>query len=298
MAAEVEPHLIEHPRKLGQLVVPGERGPGAEIARAHPHRARAQRRDRTRDRSHEVRPDARGHEDRERETADHGDASAGADPLCAPLRAITRGLERSVELLVQRHHLLDGTFGHLVEFRDPRPRVAEDRRDNDVSESAVALGDERRDLVGAALVLAAPHLAAQVHRRGLRRSRHLLVVREVRAVPLEQRVGLVDVLLARHRRGVVARMLHMVEARHLLLGLADACQRQDHHHQGQGEQQQHRGERHDDAARRGPPCPGSARRCHTDTVPLLPTLRPGPGSRRRRGRRSWCRPRRARGDAR
>jgi hypothetical protein len=74
---------IEGLRQLGQLVVAGQPDPGVEVAGAEALGARVQRRDRPRDRAHEVAADRDRQHDRQREAGDDHDPGPGADALGA-----------------------------------------------------------------------------------------------------------------------------------------------------------------------------------------------------------------------
>jgi hypothetical protein len=231
---------------LRQLVVASQPDPGLELAGAQALGAAGERRDRPRDRAQQVTADRDRQDDRQREAGDDHDPGPGPDALGARAGRVAGALQGPVQLAVDRHHPLDRRLGPRVQLAHPVAGPGVDGRQHLGAEPAITLGDQHLDLVGLGDRPGPGHHRAQVPGGGARLGRDLLVVGDVGVVPLEEAVGLVDVLLARHRRRVVPGVLGVVEPCHLALGAADLGQRHQHHRQRQPEQQQHRGERDHD----------------------------------------------------
>jgi hypothetical protein len=150
-----------------------------------------------------------------------------------------------------------------VQLAHPATVRAADHRDDLLAKLAIALGHESRDLLRALVVLRGVDHDAQVRRGAGRRLGNLVVVLEVRVIPLEQRVRLVDVQLASEPGRVVAGVLGVVQARDLVLRRADLPQRDHDDQERGGEQQEHCRERPEDAASGRPS--GGGRGLHRPT---------------------------------
>ena len=118
----------------------------------------------------------------------------------------------------------------------------------DFTEAAIALGDERRDLVGLRHRFLRRDLLAQVLGRPARLLGDLEVMRKMSVVPFEQCVCLMNVLRASEARGVVSRVLRMIEARYLLLRVPDLSEADDDDDKRERKQEQDGAEGHYDAS--------------------------------------------------
>jgi hypothetical protein len=168
------------------------------------------------------------------------------------LRAVARGDAAGFEIGVELR--IEATTRATTASRSP-PSLAtslrsprSDRGHDDRAELSIVLVRELRDLRRELLV----RFGLGDGLAGARSLRwcfdDLRVVAEVTGTELDQRVRLMDVLLAHIGRGHVAGVLRVIEPCDLGLGVADLAQRPELEDERGGEQHQHGAERREDAA--------------------------------------------------
>jgi hypothetical protein len=125
--------------------------------------------------------------------------------------------------------------------------IAIDRRQRDGDEVLVVLPDQRADLARDRALLARLRKLDELLGRSARPRDDVAVVLDVATVPLDDRVGLVDVLLAYQRGDAVAGVLGVIQRSDLALRFCDLAHRVKYDAEREREKQQHPRERRTEA---------------------------------------------------
>jgi hypothetical protein len=125
--------------------------------------------------------------------------------------------------------------------------VAIDRRERHVHEVVVVLLHEPRDLGGERFLFGRTRDAGELRRGFVRDPGDVLVVLEMRAIPLDDRVGLVDVLLSQEDRDLVTGVLGVIELGFFPIRAFQLRYRVEYGHECEREEPEHDGERQAEA---------------------------------------------------
>jgi len=200
------------------------------------------------DRSGQPPSDRGGQADGQRKTQDRPTDGPVAQRFSAVPSIEAARLQIRIERCVDGDDAVDHFLELIAQLRNRVAITSGDRRHDDGLKVVIVLLGEVRDLLRQPLVGVGFGNRFEVLDRFPGRCHDLRVVTEMTRPELDQRMGLVDVLLAHLRRGHVTGVFCVVEPRHLSLGLGGLVKRHQLDRERDPEQDEHGPEGRENAA--------------------------------------------------